>query len=154
MAALTCIAEGMAAEREFVVAGLIDPVGLHDTAVDFDLCGDDFADPLCGRMFEMILAFAETGQRMNPAMVRRYCADSGVPIARQNWSDLLGEALDADTTEIPAIAARVAERRDRLRRATELVAQARAVMRCEVPVSRSRRIRTGPETYERRRRRA
>lgn len=152
--AVISASEGFAVERGYVVAGLIDCVALHDAAVDHELCGADFSDPTCGRLFEILCAFAKTGWRTNPAEVRRYCSDQGLPIAEQNWSDLLGESLNADTGEILQLAAQVAGWRDRCRRATELVNQARSVMWCEVPVSRSRRIRTGPETYERRRPRA
>ena len=120
--------EGFHIERSYVVAGMIDPIAMHDPAVDAGLCGDDFADPTSGRIFEIACAFAETGTTTNPSLIRQYCEAAGLPIEAMQWRGILADALDADTDEIPALAARVAIWRDQWRRAQSLFREAESLV--------------------------
>lgn len=46
-------------ERLFVAVGFVDPVGLHDSAVKHELCGDRFADKRLGFVYSYLASCAE-----------------------------------------------------------------------------------------------
>ncbi len=49
------------AERRLIAAGWIDPVGLHDAACRYGLCGKRFGDPRCGFLYSFLATCAERG---------------------------------------------------------------------------------------------
>ena len=113
-------AEGFEAERAFVTTGMLNAQLMRKAADKYELGGEDFSSPLYGKIFQMLSAFATTDQPLNLDEVWAYCDAQGLPVDPQSRFNLRAEAVDADTGELPAPAAGVADWWIRQKKATEL----------------------------------
>lgn len=118
-------------EARLVAAGWHDPVLLLEEASRAHLFGKDFADPLVGLIFDLLLISADAGRPLTHATVREVAAREHIQIPDAAFPDditricnleIVSAGIPNYTRLVADFVRRRAEAKEHLRKAAELLA--------------------------------